>query len=122
MKQIYETIRQMRLRALEMAYNSGKNGAHLGGGLSTIEIFAVLYNGVLNVNVNNPYDEKRDRLVVSKGHCVVASELTSIKNSPTLLRLGIDDRFCDVGDYSFLLEQYRLTAEMIAVDIKKILC
>lgn len=64
--------KQMRLRALEMAYASGKNGAHLGGGLSAIEIFASLYGSVLNCDANDPLNENRDRLVVSKGHCVLA--------------------------------------------------
>lgn len=64
--------KKMRLRAVEMAFSSGKNGAHLGGGLSSIEIFATLYGDVLNVDAGNPFDENRDRLVVSKGHCVLA--------------------------------------------------
>lgn len=64
--------KQLRLKALEMAYKSGKNGSHVGGGLSAIEIFAALYGGVLKFDVNNPDDEERDRLVVSKGHCVLA--------------------------------------------------
>ena len=67
-----ELAKQMRLRALEMAYASGKNGAHLGGGLSAIEIFASLYGSVLNCDANDPLNENRDRLVVSKGHCVLA--------------------------------------------------
>lgn len=64
--------RKMRLKALEIAFKSGKNGAHLGGGLSAIEIFAVLYGRILNICPNNPMDINRDRLIVSKGHCVLA--------------------------------------------------
>lgn len=64
--------KQLRLKALEMAYKSGKNGSHVGGGLSAIEIFAALFGGVMKFDVNNPDDEERDRLVVSKGHCVLA--------------------------------------------------
>lgn len=64
--------RQLRKRALEIAYHAGKNGAHLGGGLSTVEIFAALYGGILKLDVTNPYDDGRDRLIVSKGHCVLA--------------------------------------------------
>lgn len=62
----------MRLKALEMAYKSGKNGSHVGGALSSVEIFAVLFGNVLRFDVNHPKDENRDRLVVSKGHCVLA--------------------------------------------------
>lgn len=64
--------KRMRLKALEMAFKSGQNGAHLGGGLSAIEILATLYHDVLHVDPTNPSDENRDRLIVSKGHCVLA--------------------------------------------------
>lgn len=67
-----ELAKSLRLSALQMAYNAGKNGSHIGAGLSTIEIFAVLYGRVLRFDINNRYDENRDRLVVSKGHCVLA--------------------------------------------------
>lgn len=72
MEEYKQLAQKMRLRALEMAFASGKNGAHLGGGLSAIEIFASLYGAVLNYSVSNPFEENRDRLVVSKGHCVLA--------------------------------------------------
>ncbi len=69
MKQL---AKQMRLKALEMAFKSGKNGSHLGGGLSAVEILAVLYDAVMKYNAADPYDENRDRLILSKGHCVLA--------------------------------------------------
>ena len=71
-EQLKYMAHQMRLRALKMAYDAGNNGAHLGGGLSAIEIFATLYGSVLKFDVNNPYFDDRDRLIVSKGHCVLA--------------------------------------------------
>ena len=64
--------KDLRLSALDMAHSCGKNGSHLGAGLSAIEIMASLYGGVMKFDVSNPYDENRDRLVVSKGHCVLA--------------------------------------------------
>ena len=64
--------KDLRLSALKMAYDCGKNGSHVGPGLSVIEIMATLYGVVLRYDVNNPGDENRDRLVVSKGHCVLA--------------------------------------------------
>jgi transketolase len=72
MGNLIELSKQLRLSALEMAYRSGKNGAHLGGGLSTVEIFATLYGKVLRFDIQNKEDENRDRLVVSKGHCVLS--------------------------------------------------
>lgn len=67
-----ELAKQLRLKALEMAFKSGRNGSHLGGGLSAIEIFATLYGCIMHYDANNPEDENRDRLIVSKGHCVLA--------------------------------------------------
>ena len=64
--------KELRLSALKMAYDCGKNGSHVGPGLSSIEIMASLYGDVLKYDVNHPDDENRDRLVVSKGHCVLA--------------------------------------------------
>ena len=55
-----------------MALNCGKNGSHLGAGLSSVEIFAALYGGVLKYDLQDKEDENRDRLVVSKGHCVLS--------------------------------------------------
>ena len=63
---------RIRNKSLKMAFDAGKNGAHLGGALSLAEIFAALYGGILSVNPRNPNDPERDRLVVSKGHCVLS--------------------------------------------------
>lgn len=63
---------QMRKNALKMSLAAGKNGAHLGGGLSMIEIMAVLYMGVMKFNPANPCWEERDRFILSKGHGVLA--------------------------------------------------
>jgi transketolase len=64
--------KKMRLRILELAYGVGKNGAHVGGGLSVVEILTTLYGAILNFDINNPFDKNRDRLIVSKGHCAIA--------------------------------------------------
>ena len=71
-KELICMAKRMRLKALEMAYRGGQNGAHLGGGLSAVEIMAVLYGDVLNVDPCAPFNPQRDRLIVSKGHCVLA--------------------------------------------------
>ena len=63
---------RLRKRALKMAFDSGNNGSHLGGGISTVEIFATLYGGFINYNVEDPTNSSRDRVIVSKGHCVLA--------------------------------------------------
>ncbi len=69
---LQELSKTLRHKALEMALHAGKNGAHLGGGLSVIELMAVLYGQIMNVSSTDPLNIGRDRLVVSKGHCVLA--------------------------------------------------
>jgi transketolase len=69
---IKSMAKNMKRTALKMALDAGKNGSHLGGGLSCIEILAVLYGGVMNFNVTNPIWDERDRFLVSKAHCVLA--------------------------------------------------
>lgn len=64
--------KRMRLKALHMAFHAGKAGAHLGGGLSSIEILAVLYGEIARLDGSNPYWEDRDRILISKAHCVLA--------------------------------------------------
>ncbi len=62
---------KLRNNCLKIALDAGRNGAHLGGGLSLVEVFAVLYGSVLKFDSENLFDENRDRLIVSKGHCVL---------------------------------------------------
>lgn len=67
-----EMAKRMRLACLDMALASGNNGSHLGGSLSCMEILAVLYGEILNINLQNPLDCDRDRFIPSKNHCVLA--------------------------------------------------
>ena len=70
--QIEAMAKNMRLHALEMAYRAGENGAHLGGGLSCIEILAVLYGEIAQLNAVEPLWKNRDRILISKAHAVLA--------------------------------------------------
>lgn len=47
-------------------------GGHIGGDMSVIDILMSLYLKNMNVNPENRKDDKRDRFVLSKGHCVEA--------------------------------------------------
>lgn len=67
-----QMAKRMRLRALRMALNAGSNGAHLGPAMSCMEIFAALYGYVMRFDISKPEWEERDRLMVSKAHCVLA--------------------------------------------------
>lgn len=64
--------KQMRRDIIEMGYRCGVNGAHFGGSLSLVEIMAVLYGRIMDFDVLNPMAENRDRLILSKGHGVMA--------------------------------------------------
>jgi len=63
---------QLRNVSLKMALGVGKTGSHLGAGLSSVEIFAVLYGKVLNASPARSNDESRDRFVLSRGHSVLS--------------------------------------------------
>ena len=71
-RDLEQMAKRMRLRALKMALDAGNNGAHLGPAMSCVEIFAVLYRSVMRFDIFNPEWEERDRLMVSKAHCVLA--------------------------------------------------
>lgn len=62
--------KKIRRGIIEAVY-SGKSG-HPGGSLSIADIITVLYFNEMNINPENPQDENRDRLVLSKGHCAPA--------------------------------------------------
>lgn len=65
-----EISKNIRKGIIEEVY-SGKSG-HPGGSLSIADIMTVLYFYEMNVEPQNPKDENRDRLVLSKGHCAPA--------------------------------------------------
>lgn len=62
--------KEVRKNIIEMLYES-KSG-HPGGSLSCADIITYLYYEKMNVDVNNPKDENRDRFVLSKGHAAPA--------------------------------------------------
>ena len=64
--------KKMRIDILKMALAAKSQGAHLGGSLSMVEIMATLYGGVLTIDPQNMEKEHRDRLIISKGHGVMA--------------------------------------------------
>ena len=64
--------RKIRLGIVQMTYQSGLKGAHLGGSMSVTDILAVLYGDVLHYDAQNPLAPERDRLILSKAHAAVA--------------------------------------------------
>ena len=60
----------MRRKILDISFQSS-HAAHLGGGLSMVEVMATLYSHILNFDKDNPHWEQRDRFILSKGHGVL---------------------------------------------------
>jgi transketolase len=61
-----ELARQSRISALTMCSASG--ASHIGAALSVIDILAVLYGAVADVDPHRTDDPSRDIVLVSKGH------------------------------------------------------
>ena len=62
----------IRIDVVNMSLNSKKTGAHIGGAFSVAEILAVLYGSVLKTFPQDPENESRDRVILSKSHAAVA--------------------------------------------------
>ena len=73
----------MRHKILQISHTCNLS-AHLGGGLSMVELMAVLYGRVLRFDKSNPRWEGRDRFILSKGHGVLGY-------FPALLVAGLID-------------------------------
>lgn len=68
--EIQSMAKTMRHKILEISHTCNQS-AHLGGGLSMVEVMAVLYGRVLRFKVGLPRWEGRDRFILSKGHGVL---------------------------------------------------
>ncbi len=81
-QKLYAQAKQLRNDIVDVTSWAG--GAHIGGGLSVIDILTILYFKYLKIDTKNPCWEDRDRLVLSKGHAAVAYV-------PVLARRGFFD-------------------------------
>jgi transketolase len=69
-KELQGIAREIRLQILKMGFQC-KSPAHLGGGLSMVEIMTTLYANVLRYDSSDPFWDERDRFILSKGHGVL---------------------------------------------------
>lgn len=69
-QQLAKLATQIRLDTIEAIQHIG--AGHIGGSLSVVDLLAVLYGKQMKYDVKNPQWEKRDRLILSKGHAGVA--------------------------------------------------
>lgn len=81
-KTCQEKARQARKDVVDITGWSG--GAHIGGGLSVVDILIILYYKYLKINPQQPDWADRDRVILSKGHAGVAF-------APVLARKGFFD-------------------------------
>lgn len=71
-KKLEQLSKHLRKEIIEISYNTGKKGVHIGPALSCADILAVLYGGVMNYKANEPTWTERDRFILSKGHAYAA--------------------------------------------------
>jgi Transketolase, N-terminal subunit len=67
---LQDIARECRVQIIRMLTHAGSG--HPGGSLSVIDILTVLYFARMRYDAKRPLWEDRDRLVLSKGHCVPA--------------------------------------------------
>lgn len=65
-KELEVLAAKLRVDILEMMLHFGKG--HLGGSMSCVELFSVLYGKQLRVDPSDPKKADRDQVVMSKGH------------------------------------------------------
>jgi transketolase len=106
-----QKVRQLRKEMLCMT-NRAKNG-HVGGSLSEIDILAVLYHNIMEIDPADPQKSDRDRFILSKGHStpgfyvVLAdrgyfdrSVLNTFDQAGSILQAHPDMHKCPGVDYS----------------------
>lgn len=71
-EQIKKVAHDIRISVIQGAHDAGNQGVHIGGALSCADILAVLYGEVLRIDPNEPLNDNRDRLILSKGHDCLA--------------------------------------------------
>ncbi len=67
--ELLKKARSIRHSIIDTTFKAG--GAHVGGGMSMLDMLVMLYFKYLNVDVNNPDNPDRDRFVLSKGHAAI---------------------------------------------------
>ena len=86
---------EIRKRILELSFKAGSSGAHLGGALSCVEILTSIYN---KIDIGER-SEKRDRVILSKGHGALA--LYCVLEAKGIIGKKTTDTFETNGTYLF---------------------
>lgn len=89
-------IKELKKKIFITAYRAGS--AHLASAFSVIDVLYVLYcKGILKYDLGNPWDERRDRLILSKGHACLA--LYVILNEIGMITDEELKNFCQQGSH-----------------------
>jgi transketolase len=68
-KNLLRTARKIRHSVIDTTMKAG--GAHIGGGMSALDIMVVLHFKYMNINPDDANNNDRDRFVLSKGHAAI---------------------------------------------------
>ncbi len=91
-----DEIKELKKRIFLTAYKAG--AAHLASAFSVIDVLYVLYcKSILTYDLENPWMESRDRLIMSKGHASLA--LYVILNKIGMIRDEELESFCQPGSH-----------------------
>lgn len=78
-------LKAQTIRHLIVDTTMKAGGAHIGGGLSMLDVLVTLYFKYMNIDPGKPDDPERDRFVLSKGHAAIGY-------IPTLAERGFFDK------------------------------
>lgn len=70
-EQLKKDVLDMKLKALDISLSAGQYGelSHVGSAFSAMEIMSALYEVA---KIDDPEQEDRDRVIISKAHCILA--------------------------------------------------
>jgi len=95
---IVEKAATMRRHVIEMGYVAGGRGAHFGPALSSIEIVASLFFGIMHHDSRDPSMPERDRFVQSKGHACLSYYAALVESG----YISTEEMYTFKADGSFL--------------------
>jgi len=104
-KNLTETARRIRHDIIDTTVWAG--GAHIGGGLSIVEIMTILYFKYLNIDPSRPQWPDRDRVVLSKGH-------GGAGYAPVLANRGYFDR-SELKDFNHFMSNFGMHLDSLKV-------
>ena len=104
-KNLTETARKIRHDIIDTTVWAG--GAHIGGGLSIVEIMTILYFKYLKIDPANPQWPDRDRVVLSKGH-------GGAGYAPVLANRGYFDR-SELKDFNHFMSNFGMHLDSLKV-------